>query len=203
VRTTLKTVAHFHLPKAPLTIAPVKVLFIVALPELYQADMSAIDTIQQQLMEAVAQIQKKHASKLLIEFLYPASLAEMDNALRAQAYDMVHLSAFAPKDTPTLYLEDEKGDLSFVSTDDFGNLLRQYPTVKVLLINLLGIQPSNDIENRLSTYLPCVITTRFGYETDATSLFVTHFYDNLLQGKALIPALNDTRERLYFQLIYI
>jgi tetratricopeptide (TPR) repeat protein/cellulose biosynthesis protein BcsQ len=197
VRTTALSVDKFHLKPSVLTVAPVRVLLVVSLADWQRTDAIAFAPMQQYVMEAIAGLQKRYGHQLLIEFLYPASLVEIDNALRERKHDVVHLSTFAPHDKPVLYLEDANGDLRVVPSADLGAILNQHESLKLLIINILGTQPCPDVERILADYLSSVIVTRFNKSEHLMTLFPTYFYENLLSGKDLIHALNDTRARLY------
>ncbi|MEN9610256.1 MAG: hypothetical protein RLZZ628_1070 [Bacteroidota bacterium] len=214
VRTPVKHLKDFLIPHRPV-IAPLKVLFIAALPEdleqyLPEAAVEQLAIAQHQLMEAMENMNTYTSDapadkpKLFIEFLYPASLLEIEKALRAQAHDVVHLSAYSvyheKEKASVLYLENENGNLTTVLGNELGAYFAKYPSIKLLCLNLLEppqSHPSGNLENAIAAAMPNLITTRFTDSEVETTLFTTVFYEALIRHQSFTQALNAARERLY------
>jgi tetratricopeptide (TPR) repeat protein len=206
VRTTLSDITKFNTQPLTVSAAPLKILFIAALPTADLPDSEQLISAQHHLTEALAAIHKKHAPQILIEFLYPAALSEIEKALKTHQHHIVQLSAYAPIDVkqPILHLETETGENQPVSSHELGNLLRKHSSIQLLFLNLLSTPKTADVERFLSMYVPAIVSTRCSGEaalmTHATGLFTTQFYKNLLYGQALIPALNDAKKQLQLSL---
>ncbi len=186
---------HFRILSTPLVAAPLKILFMAAIPDDLKKRVSsvveatAVEVTQHHLMGAMQSM--NHQTDLSIDSVYPFAFSEMQVVLN-QNYTILHLSAYCGYDVQgekaVLYLEDNLGQTILVRGDEIGELLKPYPSIKLLILNLLGTT-SPAIETDIAPYVPSLITTRFQTK-EITSFFITQLYDALQRQEPLIAALH-------------
>jgi MinD-like ATPase involved in chromosome partitioning or flagellar assembly/tetratricopeptide (TPR) repeat protein len=182
-----------------------KVLFIVVLPENLEEVMSVQDavafaTAQHQLMAAM---EEAHEAKCWVELLYPASLAEMDTALRLRKHDVVHVSTYSVyselEQVTMLYFEQEQGQLELVSSNALGVILKKYDSVKLLVLNVFEanhIPLGAQVEGQIAADVPSLVTVRFTDMAEEAAVFTMAFYTALAHGATIIDALHQVQTRL-------
>ncbi|MEN9613231.1 MAG: hypothetical protein RLZZ628_4045, partial [Bacteroidota bacterium] len=205
VRSKATSAAHFILPKPTSNpSATLKVLFMVVLPDdlktrMSNSDAIAFDAAQQEWIVAMEAI---HADKsnCWIEFLYLASLQEIDAALRSRAHDVVHLSTYAvysePQQTTLLSLEDSQGEPVLVSAETFGKVLMNHNSIQLLVLNVFEPFPiplGAQLEGQIATYVRSVVTVRLTNRVEAILPFTTAFYGSLANGSTLTAALHQVQ----------
>ena len=134
VRTKITTLSTFEMQGDHAKAAPLKMLFITALPEnLNENDKKLqIEEEQARLIQSVGPLEATGDSKpkIVIEFLDNASLDELNKALRDRQHDIVHISGHGSYDKAehkgVLYFENEYGDEEQVTGKALGETLRQH-----------------------------------------------------------------------------
>ena len=118
VRTKMTALETFKMQGDHATAAPLKMLFITALPENLdeRGKMLQIEEEQTRLIQSIGALEATgdKKPKIVIEFLENASLDELNKALHARQHDIVHISGHgayhAAENKGILYFENEDGD---------------------------------------------------------------------------------------------
>ncbi len=133
VRSREKTVQAFNRQGPTAEAAPIKLLFIPALPENLseRGKMLEIEEEQKKIIDAVRRLEAtgNERPKLVMEILDCANLDEIKAALAARSHDIVHISGhgkFVETDKKgILMMENEDGDQQEVTGYELGVALRR------------------------------------------------------------------------------
>ncbi len=208
VRSTEPSLAAFQMQGDSLSDAPLKLLFITALPEnLGERDkMLEIEHEQRKLIEAIGGLEATgdQRPKIVIEFLDNASLGEIDLALGKRSHDIVHISGhgayLAEAKQGILYLENDEGDEQQVRGDELAAVLRRHTCVRLLLLSACetAVAGEHGMAEQLARFgIPAVLAMRFAVTDPAATLFTSAFYEQLARGATLTHALAHAREALW------
>jgi hypothetical protein len=116
IRSREKTLQQFKRQGPTAQQAPLKLLFIPALPENLPERSKLLEIEQRKIIEAVRGLETtgNERPKLVMEILDSADLNEIEKALEARSRDIVHISGLgayvADVKHGILHLEDENGD---------------------------------------------------------------------------------------------
>jgi tetratricopeptide (TPR) repeat protein len=206
VRTKITSLDAFNMQGKHASAAPLKMLFITALPENLdeRGKMLQIEEEQARLIAQIGDTQPK----IVIEFLENASLAELDKALRARQHDIIHISGHgayhAAKNQGVLYFEDENGDEEQISGKALGETLRQHNCVKLLVLSACETAVAGSeggVTEQVAGYVPSIVAMRFAVTDDGAKLFTTEFYTRLANGLPLTRSLAYAREALHQEIV--
>jgi tetratricopeptide (TPR) repeat protein len=206
VRTKITSLDAFNMQGKHASAAPLKMLFITALPENLdeRGKMLQIEEEQARLIAQIGDTQPK----IVIEFLENASLAELDKALRARQHDIIHISGHgayhAAKNQGVLYFEDENGDEEQISGKALGETLRQHNCVKLLVLSACETAIAGSeggVTEQVAGYVPSIVAMRFAVTDDGAKLFTTEFYTRLANGLSLTRSLAYAREALHQEIV--
>jgi tetratricopeptide (TPR) repeat protein len=206
VRTLEKALDQFDMQgKAP-SAAPLKMLFVTALPENMGEEnkMLEIEEEQKRLIDAIGSFEATGGQpKIVIEFLDTASLAEISEALQKHRHDILHISghgSYDPKvNQGVLHLEDEDGNHCQVLGQELGETLRQHQCVKLLILSACetAIAGNGVVEQLAEFGLPSIIAMRFSVTDMGAKIFTTALYDALAKAETLTQAIAQAREKLW------
>ncbi|MBI5916924.1 MAG: tetratricopeptide repeat protein [Bacteroidetes bacterium] len=207
VRTLEAHFESFDLQGKTGSAAPLKMLFVTALPEnLSERDkMLEIEDEQQELLiKAVGNLEATGAQpKIVVEFLDNASLAEIEKALAARHHDILHISGHGAyrMGQGTLHMENEWGDLQCISGAELGETIRYHKCVKLLLLSACetAVCGEGSVVEQLATGAgtPAIVAMRFSVTDEAAKRFTAALYETLAKGKTLTHALAQAREALW------
>ncbi len=206
VRTKITSLDTFSMQGDPTTAAPLKMLFITALPENLSEDgkMLQIEEEQTRLIKAIGNLEVDTKPKIVIEFLENASLEELHKALKNRQHDIVHISGHGAYHKATnkgvLYFENEDGDILQVSGADLGETLRQHACVKLLILSAcetaIAGSDGGVTEQAAAYSVPSIVAMRFAVTDEGAKIFTTELYTQLAKGLSLTRALGYAREEL-------
>jgi tetratricopeptide (TPR) repeat protein len=206
VRTLEKDLDQFDMQgKAP-SAAPLKMLFVTALPENMGEEnkMLEIEEEQKRLIDAIGSFEATGGQpKIVIEFLDTASLAEISEALQKHQHDILHISghgSYNPEvNQGVLHLEDEDGNHCQVLGQELGETLRQHQCVKLLILSACetAIAGNGVVEQLAEFGLPSIIAMRFSVTDMGAKIFTTALYDALSKAETLTQAIAHAREHLW------
>jgi tetratricopeptide (TPR) repeat protein len=208
VRTKMASLETFNMQGDHTTAAPLKMLFITALPENLdeRGKMLQIEEEQTRLIQSIGALEATgdKQPKIVIEFLENASLAELDKALRARQHDIVHISGHgvyhAAAHKGVLYFENEDGDEEQVSGAALGETLRGHNCVKLLILSAcetaIAGSEGGVTEQAAAFGVPSIVAMRFAVTDEGAKVFTTEFYTQLAKGLSLTRALAYAREAL-------
>jgi tetratricopeptide (TPR) repeat protein len=208
VRTKIASLEAFNLQGDHASTAPLKMLFITALPENLDESgkMLQIEEEQTRLIRAIGALEATgdKEPKIVIEFLENASLPELDKALHARQHDIVHISGHGAYHAATnkgvLYFENEAGDEEQVSGAALGETLRKHQCVKLLILSAcetaIAGSEGGVIEQVAAYGVPSIVAMRFAVTDDGAKVFTTELYTQLAKGLSLTRALAYAREAL-------
>jgi len=206
VRTMEPDLPKFDMQGKPASAAPLKMLFVTALPENMDErnKLLEIEEEQKRLIDAIGSFEATGgAPKIVIEFLDTASLAEISDALRKHRHEIVHISGHGSYQKEVkrgvLHLEDEAGDHLEVLGKDLGETLRQHQCVKLLILSACETAVAGDgvVEQLAEFGLPSMVAMRFSVTDIGAKIFTTALYKALSQGESLTYALANARESLW------
>ena len=209
VRTHIKRWETFQLQGKPASAAPLKMLFITALPENLdeRGKMLQMEEEQTRLIRAIGALEATgdRQPKIVIEFLDNASLNELDKALHDRQHDIVHISghgAYLPQDNKgVLYFEDEAGDLQEVTGKALGETLRQHSCVKLLILSACETAMTGSeggVTEQAAAYgVPCIVAMRFAVTDEGAKIFTTELYAQLANAAPIAQAVAYAREALH------
>jgi len=206
VRTMEQDLPKFDMQGKPASAAPLKMLFVTALPENISesAKLLEIEEEQKRLIDAIGTFEATGgAPKIVIEFLDTASLAEISEALRKHHHNILHISGHGSyqKDVKqgVLHLENEDGDHCEVLGKDLGETLRHHQCVKLLILSACETAiAGNGVLEQLSEFgLPSMVAMRFSVTDMGAKIFTTALYKALSGSGTLTQALADARESLW------
>jgi CHAT domain len=198
IRTTCVSVEEFKGESATPKVAPLKMLFIAALPENLEErhKMLQLEAEQEQLIHSIGSLAEHQKPKIVIEFLENASLEELDKALRERQHDIVHISGHgayeSKQNNSILYFEDAFGNVAPVTGKQLGEILQKHLSIKLLMLSacetaLAGEAGSIAQQTALSGALT-VIGMRFQISDAAAQLFTTCFYTQLANQASVTRA---------------
>jgi tetratricopeptide (TPR) repeat protein/ABC-type dipeptide/oligopeptide/nickel transport system ATPase subunit len=206
VRTLEKDLDQFDMQgKAP-SAAPLKMLFVTALPENMGEEnkMLEIEEEQKRLIDAIGSFEATGGQpKIVIEFLDTASLAEISEALQKHQHDILHISGHGSYNSEVnqgvLHLEDEDGNHCQVLGKELGETLRQHQCVKLLILSACetAIAGNGVVEQLAEFGLPSIIAMRFSVTDMGAKIFTTALYDALSKAETLTQAIAQAREHLW------
>ena len=206
VRTLEKDLEQFDMQgKAP-SVAPLKMLFVTALPENMGEEnkMLEIEEEQKRLIDAVGSFEATGGQpKIVIEFLDTASLAEINEALRKHQHDILHISghgSYNPQvNQGVLHLENEDGNHCEVLGKELGETLRPHQCVKLLILSACETAiAGNGVMEQLAEFgLPSIIAMRFSVTDEGAKIFTTALYEALIKAETLTQAIAQAREQLW------
>ncbi|MCC7224075.1 MAG: tetratricopeptide repeat protein [Chitinophagales bacterium] len=209
VRTKIAILSTFEMQGNHAKAAPLKMLFISALPEnLDESDkMLLIEQEQARLIQSVGPLEATGDSKpkIVVEFLDNASLNELNEALRKRQHDIVHISGHGDYDKAerkgVLYFENESGDEEKVTGKELGETLRQHQCVKLLVLSACETAKAGGeggVTEQLAAFgVPGIVAMRFAVTDEGARMFTTEFYTQLAKPLSLTRALAYAREELH------
>jgi tetratricopeptide (TPR) repeat protein len=213
VRTKIASLEAFNMQGDHATAAPLKMLFITALPENLdeRGKMLQIEEEQTRLIQAIGQLEATgdKTPKIVIEFLENASLEELDKALKARQHDILHISGHgayhAAQNKGVLYFENEHGDEEQISGAALGETLRQHACVKLLILSAcetaIAGREGGVTEQAADFGVPGIVAMRFAVTDEGAKVFTTEFYTHLAKGLSLTRALAYAREALHRDIV--
>jgi len=214
VRTKIPTLEAFKMQGDHAAAAPLKMLFITALPENLdeRGKMLQIEEEQTRLIRSIGALEATgdKQPKIVIEFLENASLAELDKALHARQHDIVHISGHgayhAAENKGVLYFENEVGDEEKITGKALGETLRGHACVKLLILSACetGIAGSEGgvTEQAAAFGTSSIVAMRFAVTDEGAKVFTTEFYTQLAKGLSLTRALSYAREALHQDILF-
>ena len=209
VRTKKTSLAFFELHGNHATAAPLKMLFITALPENLdeRGKMLQIEDEQTRLIRSIGALEATgdKKPKIVIEFLDNASLTELDKALHERQHDIVHISGHGAyqvaENKGVLYFENEDGDEEQITGAALGERLRQHACVKLLILSACETAIAGSeggVTEQVAPYgVPGIVAMRFAVTDEGAKIFTTEFYTQLANGLTLTQAVAYARERLH------
>jgi ABC-type dipeptide/oligopeptide/nickel transport system ATPase subunit len=206
VRTLEKDLDQFDMQgKAP-SAAPLKMLFVTALPENMGEEnkLLEIEEEQKRLIDAIGSFEATGGQpKIVIEFLDTASLAEISEALQKHQHDILHISghgSYNPEVSQgVLHLEDEDGNHCEVLGKELGETVRQHQCMKLLILSACetAIAGNGVVEQLAEFGLPSIIAMRFSVTDMGAKIFTTALYEALTKAETLTQAIAQAREKLW------
>ncbi len=209
VRSREKTVQRFNRQGPTASAAPIKLLFIPALPENLseRGKMLEIEDEQRKIIAAVSGLEATGTSqpKLVMEILDCANLVEITEALEKRSHDIVHISGHgayieALKEG-ILCMEDEDGNEHEVPGKALGQALRTFSSIKLLVLSAcetaVGGSDGSTAEQLAAVGLRAVLAMRFSVTDAGARLFTETLYKRLAYGDALTKAMHDARLSLW------
>jgi tetratricopeptide (TPR) repeat protein len=208
VRSRETTLASFNRHGPTASAAPMKLLFIPALPENLseRGKMLEIEDEQRKIIEAVGRLEiTGNQPRLVMEILDCANLDEITAALRARQHDVVHISGHGAylEDLKQgiLCLEDEDGNEQQVTGKALGEALKAFSSIKLLVLSAcetaVGGSDGSTAEQMADVGLPAVLAMRFSVTDAGARIFTETFYERLAYGDSLTKAMHDARLRLW------
>ncbi|MEM6297525.1 MAG: CHAT domain-containing protein, partial [Bacteroidota bacterium] len=137
MRTQMSNLDAFDMQGKSATAAPLKMLFVTALPENMneRSKMLEIERERKELIEAVKMLGDSTQPKLVIQFLDIASLEEINQAIQKGQHDILHISGHGSYDKAgkkgVLHLEDEEGNHREASGQELAATLRCHSCLKL------------------------------------------------------------------------
>lgn len=206
IRTLETDLSKFDMQGKMASAAPLKMLFVTALPENLdeRAKMLEIEEEQMRLIDAIGSFEATGGEpKIVIEFLDTASLSEITKALQEHQHDILHISGHGSYDNKVkqgvLHLEDDEGNHQEVTGATLGEHLREQHCLKLLILSACETAiAGNGVEEQLVIWgVPAVVAMRFSVTDEGAKIFTTALYKNLSQGNTLTHALAQAREALW------
>jgi tetratricopeptide (TPR) repeat protein len=188
--------------------APLKMLFVTALPENLDegGKMLGIEEEQRKLIEAVGHLEATQDSrpKLVVEFLDVASPEEIRKSLLAGGHEVLHISGHGAYQKEIqqglLYLETEEGDLAEVEAQKFASYLKDLPKLKLVVLSACETAMAGKggtAEAIHQAGVPAVLAMRYAVTDSCATAFTTEFYQRLAQGESLGDAVGYGRGKLW------
>ena len=213
VRTKITSLESFKMQGNHATAAPLKMLFITALPEntSERNKMLQIEEEQTRLIQSIGALEATgdKQPKIVIEFLENASLDELDKALKARQHDIVHISGHgayhAAENKGVLYFENQDGDEEQASGAALGETLRQHACVKLLILSAcetaIAGSEGGVTEQAAAFGVPSIVAMRFAVTDEGAKVFTTELYTQLANRLSLTRALAYAREALHQDIV--
>ncbi|RCR69035.1 tetratricopeptide repeat protein [Larkinella punicea] len=209
IRSREKTLQRFNRQGPTAEAAPLKLLFIPALPENLpgKSQLLEIEEEQRKIIEAVRSLEATgdQQPKLVMEILDCANLEEIKEALAARSHDIVHISGHgsyvdAVKEG-VLYLEDEDGNERQTTGRELGKALNGFSSIKLLVLSAcetaVGGSVGSTAEQMAAVGLPAVLAMRFSVTDAGARLFTEILYKRLAYGYTLTKSVHDARLALW------
>ncbi|GAB4044142.1 tetratricopeptide repeat protein [Spirosoma litoris] len=209
IRTRETSIERFSKQGPTASIAPLKLLFIPALPEnlAERSKLLEIEKEQKKIIEAVRGLEATGSQqpRLVMEILDCAHLEEIISALQNHHHDIVHISGHGAYVESVrqgmLYLENEDGDEQLVSGKELGKALRRFGSIKLLVLSAcetaVGGSEGSTAEQMAAVGLPAVLAMRFAVTDEGARLFTETLYERLAYGDTLTKAMHDARQTLW------
>ncbi len=210
VRTMEQNLDGFNMSGIPIEAAPLKMLFITALPEDLpeKSKHLELEDEQKKLIDAVGALEATgdNKPKMVIEFLDVASLEEIKKALQARHHDVVHISGhgqyFADLEQGFLYLETDEGDTAKTEGAELAAALRGLRHVKLLVLSACQTAMAGKggtAEALATSGIPAVLAMRFSVLDAGAKVFTTAFYTALAKGRSITESMAAGRAKLLEQ----
>jgi tetratricopeptide (TPR) repeat protein len=208
VRSKEKSLAAFDIRGKNPGAAPLKMLFVTALPEnMGERDkLLEIEDEQRKLIQAVGNLEATGSQpKIVIEFLDNASLAEIETALIDRGHDILHISGHGAYlehlEKGVLYMEDEFGDELKIAGKELGSVLHRHKSLKLLILSACetAIARKDGVVEQISAKsgIPAILAMRFAVTDEGAKLFTTALYYMLAKGESVTHAVAHAREVLW------
>lgn len=207
VRSHLTTLDDFNLQGPTDRAAPLKLLFVTALPENMSEDSKQLEIEKEQrlIIDTVRGLGEPNKPGLVIDILDCASLAEIESALKMRSHDIVHISGHGTYLTDqqhgVLVMEDEDGNQQIVTGTALGDVLQRHSSVKLLVLSACETAAggvSGSLARQLADVgLPAVLAMRFSVTDEAARLLAEQFYGRLAAGDTLVKAMHEVRTVLW------
>ncbi len=157
---------------------------------------------QEVILAALDKLQ--HKRLIDIDFCEEATLDTIQDYLSEQEYDILHFTGHGVFNEDTqrgeLLLEDEQGNQNRVSNDQFAEVLRNHPSLRLVVLSACqSARTANntayaDMASRLTMQgTPAVLAMQYSVLDEAATLFADRFYTGLANNKPLDVALTDAR----------
>ncbi|QDK81275.1 tetratricopeptide repeat protein [Spirosoma sp. KCTC 42546] len=209
VRSRERTLNGFNRQSPNTDAAPLKLLFIPALPENLpeRSKLLEIEDEQRKIIEAVRGLEATgdQQPRLVMEILDCANLEEIQEALQKRSHDIVHISGHGAYvdaiKAGILYLENEEGDEQPTTGHQLGTILREFSSIKLLVLSAcetaVGGSEGSTAEQMAAVGLPAVLAMRFSVTDNGARLFTETLYTRLAYGDTLTKAMHDARLALW------
>ncbi len=206
--TTEKEIGQFNMQGKIAVAAPLRILFITALPEDLPENGKFLELEKEQrnVIEAIAVLESQR--KVVVEFLDIAALENIDEALTKGKHHIVHISGHGAhleqQKSGVLYLEDLDGNTQEVSGEVLGRVLNKHKS-SLKLVMLSACETARAEEEGIigglikTSGIPAIIGMRYPISDAKAILFTTQFYEHLCDNKSLTTALFHARESVYQQ----
>lgn len=187
--------------------APLRALVVMASPlEYVPLDLAAE---WRQLDDALADV--KASGVIEVERLERPTLAELQTRLRKNSYHILHFSGHGEFDetaqTASLVLQDEKGNPQLVSATQLGALLRDHPSLRLVVLNACeGARASTRdafagiAQALIAQGIPAVIAMQFAVSDAASRLLASAVYGAIADGLPVEGALSEARKAIFLNL---
>ena len=204
-----KTIDNFNIQGPTKIVAPLKLLFIPALPESLseEAKFLEIEKEQKNIIEAVRDLEASgdREPRLVMEIMDSANLEEITKALRSRSHDIVHISGHGSFQRSSkkgvLYMENEDGDEALVSGEELAKELSAFACIKLLVISACetatGSTEGNIADQLAASGIPAVLAMRFAVTDEAARRFAQSLYTGLANADTLTKAIHDARKDLF------
>jgi len=157
---------------------------------------------QEVILAALDKLQ--HKGLLEIDFCEDATQSTVQDYLSEQEYDILHFTGHGvfneAKGRGELLLEDEQGKKLPLTNEEFVDLLRAYPSLRLVVLSACqsARTANNDGYAGLSRRLlkqgvPAVLSMQYPVLDEAATLFAGRFYTGLANNKPLDMALTEAR----------
>jgi len=157
---------------------------------------------QEVILAALDKLQWK--GLLDIDFCEDAVLDTIQDYLSEQEYDILHFTSHGvfneAKGRGELLLEDEQGNMQTLTNEEFADLLRGYPSLRLVVLSACqsARTANNDAYAGLAHHLlkqgvPAVLAMQYSVLDQAAILFADRFYTGLANNKPLDVALTEAR----------
>lgn len=208
IRTLAKSVEEFSLSTQQPTAAPIKFLFVTALPEdlSERGKMLEIEQEQKKLIDAIGDYEATGTQKpkIVIEFLDTASLKEIHTALTKREHHIVHISGHGSFNKETkqgiLHLEDDDGNHIEVNGSELAEYLRGHQSIRLLTLSACETAAAGEkdtLEQLTASGIPTIIGMRYSVMDRAAEQFTNSLYGKLAAGKTVTAALAAARQQLF------
>ena len=184
---------------------PLKILVVISSPHDYQpADLDADEAL---LRDALAE--QLAAGRVEMDVIKRATVGEINQALRARPYNIVHYLGHGlfREDTGYIVLEDDDGGARFVEEETFSNFFLGNRSLGLVVLTacqgamtsphraLAGIAP-----RLVARGIPAVIAMQYRIALDTARLFSNEFYRTLALGWPVDAAIQTTRNAISLEL---
>ncbi|MGM9511225.1 tetratricopeptide repeat protein [Larkinella sp. GY13] len=209
IRSREETWNQFDLRGSTVEYAPLKLLFIPALPENLPETSKTleIEKEQRKIIDAVRALEVTGdlRPKLVMEILDCADLEEIKKSLRSNSHDIVHISghgAYAEEiKAGILHLENEDGDEQKTTGHELGKVLKEFSSIKLVVLSAcetaVGGAEGSTAEQIAAVGLPAVLAMRFSVSDEGAIRFSEKLYERLADGDTLTKAVHEARIRLW------